>query len=86
MKLTRALSLVACLMVLSFAYAATASGQKPGNQAVTDGGWPRKFSIGASAFAIYQPHVQEWVANRFSARAAFSVTSGLADPCFRGRR
>ena len=41
-----------------------------------DRGWPRKFAIGGSAFAIYQPQVEEWVGNQFSARAAFAVTEG----------
>ena len=41
-----------------------------------DRGWPRKFAIGGSTFAIYQPHVEEWVGNQFSARAAFAVTEG----------
>src|SRR6185503_11271368 len=43
-----------------------------------DKGWPRKFAIGGSAFAIYQPQLEEWVGNQFSARAAFAITEGQA--------
>src|SRR5580765_8233321 len=43
---------------------------------VSDHGWPRKIASGRSAFAIYQPQVEEWVGNKFSARAAFSVADG----------
>jgi hypothetical protein len=46
--------------------------------AASDQGWPRKFAIGGSGFAIYQPQVEEWVGNQFSARAAFAVTEGQA--------
>ena len=44
--------------------------------ATGDQGWPRKFAIGGTGFAIYQPQVEEWVGNKFSARAAFQVTEG----------
>lgn len=49
---------------------------KAGGANVNDNGWPRKFDIGGSSFVIYQPQLEEWIGNRWSARAAFSVTEG----------
>jgi hypothetical protein len=38
--------------------------------ALTDRGWPRKFTSGANSFAVYQPQIEQWQGNRFEARAA----------------
>ena len=46
--------------------------------AVRDEGWPRQFSVNGNSFAIYQPQMEEWVGNRWLARAAFSVSNGPA--------
>ena len=40
----------------------------------TDNGWPRKFAIGTSSVAVYQPQIEEWTGNNFSARAAMAIT------------
>jgi len=40
----------------------------------TDNGWPRKFAIGANSVAVYQPQIEEWSGNSFSARAAIAIT------------
>jgi hypothetical protein len=78
MKYTKALLTISFGLLISVAspvntLAQMKSGQTP---ATADSGWPRKFAIGGSAFAIYQPQVEEWVGNQFSARAAFAVTEG----------
>ena len=39
----------------------------------SDRGWPRKFEVAGISFAVYQPQVEDWTDNRFSARAAFQV-------------
>ncbi len=44
--------------------------------AVTDEGWPRQFAQGGNSFTVYQPQMEEWVGNRWLARAAFSVSNG----------
>jgi hypothetical protein len=43
---------------------------------VTDEGWPRQITQGGNSFTIYQPQMEEWVGNRWLARAAFSVSNG----------
>ncbi len=43
---------------------------------VRDEGWPRQFAHGGNSFAVYQPQMEEWVGNRWLARAAFSVSNG----------
>src|ERR1051325_6836721 len=40
----------------------------------TDNGWPRKFAVGTSSVAVYQPQIEEWTGNSFSARAAMAIT------------
>ncbi len=49
-----------------------------GNQkaALTDKGWPRKFTSGANTFSVYQPQIEQWQGNRLEARAAVAVTDG----------
>lgn len=49
---------------------------RPQPSAVNDEGWPRQFTIGGNSFAVYQPQMEEWVGNRWLARAAFSVVNG----------
>src|ERR1041385_4788786 len=39
-----------------------------------DHGWPRKFAIGNSSVAVYQPQIEEWTGNSFAARAAIAIT------------
>ena len=45
---------------------------------VTDNGWPRKFAVGGSSFAVYQPQMEQWEGNQWLGRAAFSVANGSA--------
>jgi hypothetical protein len=68
----------ALIILLAGSLAATAQtkSDNPAQSTGGDQGWPRKFAIGGSAFAVYQPQVEEWVGNQFSARAAFAVTEG----------
>ena len=40
----------------------------------TDNGWPRKFTVGGNSVAVYQPQIEEWSGNSFSARAALAIT------------
>jgi hypothetical protein len=44
----------------------------------TDNGWPRKFAVGGSSFAVYQPQMERWEGNQWLGRAAFSVANGSA--------
>jgi hypothetical protein len=44
-------------------------------QKLTDKGWPRTFTSGATSFAVYQPQVELWKDNRLAARAAIAVTT-----------
>ena len=44
------------------------------SQIPADRGWPRKFSIGTNAVALYQPQLEEWSGNNLSARAAIAIT------------
>ncbi|HET9711676.1 MAG TPA: hypothetical protein VFP64_07335, partial [Pyrinomonadaceae bacterium] len=39
----------------------------------TDNGWPRKFAVGTNSVAVYQPQIEEWSGNSFSARAAIAI-------------
>ncbi len=48
---------------------------RPQSVARGDEGWPRQFAVGGNSFAVYQPQMEEWVGNRWLARAAFSVTN-----------
>lgn len=69
-------TVVAVVSLISWPVAADAQ-TKPNNNSgnvTRDTGWPRKFKAGVTAFALYQPQIEEWVGNRLSARAAFSVT------------
>src|SRR5271169_4113036 len=45
---------------------ATSTGQKSqaNSSQLADKGWPRTFTKGADTFAIYQPQVDKWDANR----------------------
>ena len=45
-----------------------------GQTRTTDNGWPRKFPIGSNSVAVYQPQIEEWSGNSFSARAAIAIT------------
>lgn len=47
-----------------------------GQTRTTDNGWPRKFSIASNSVAVYQPQIEEWSGNTFSARAAVAITEG----------
>lgn len=40
----------------------------------TDNGWPRRFNIGESSIVVYQPQIEDWTGNSFSARAALAIT------------
>lgn len=40
----------------------------------TDNGWPRKFAVGTNSVAVYQPQIEEWTGNSFSARAALAIS------------
>jgi len=40
----------------------------------TDNGWPRKFAVGGNYVVVYQPQIEEWSGNSFSARAARAIT------------
>src|SRR5689334_7488886 len=51
--------------------------------AVTDNGWPRKFAVGGSSFAVYQPQMEQWEGNQWLGREAFSVANGsTAQPSY----
>jgi hypothetical protein len=39
-----------------------------------DEGWPRRFALGTSSAAVYQPQIEEWSGNSLSARAAIAIT------------
>jgi hypothetical protein len=43
---------------------------------VSDEGWPRKFAVGGSAFAVCQPQIEQWEGNQWLGRAAFSIANG----------
>jgi hypothetical protein len=58
------------------AQAVTASAPTAAAAAVADKGWPRKFAVGGSSFAVYQPQMEQWEGNQWLGRAAFSVTKG----------
>jgi hypothetical protein len=47
-------------------------------QKTTDNGWPRKFAIGTSSVAVYQPQIEEWTGNNLSARAALAITENTS--------
>ena len=77
MKYTQTLLALSFTLLISVAAPMSTPAQMKSDRAQTtagDPGWPRKFAIGGSAFAIYQPQVEEWVGNKFFARAAFAVT------------
>jgi len=40
----------------------------------SDEGWPRRFALGTSSAAVYQPQIEEWSGNSLSARAAIAIT------------
>jgi hypothetical protein len=41
---------------------------------VADNGWPRKFAVGSSSIAVYQPQIEEWSGNSLASRAAIAIT------------
>lgn len=45
---------------------------------VSDNGWPRKFAVGGSSFAVYQPQMEQWEGNQWLGRAAFSVANSAS--------
>ncbi len=74
MKVTRySMTLLAILIFLAGLLTANAQSNRPANPN-SDKGWPRRFAIGSSAVALYQPQVEEWVGNHFAARAAIAIT------------
>ncbi len=87
-KFKNALVVVLFSTLISIALPITAQAQaksdKPGSAAAGDIGWPRKFAIGGSSFALYQPQIEEWVGNRFAARAAIAVTQSQASQTYYG--
>ena len=70
-RIIRALLLV--LFAVSIAAAQTRT---------TDNGWPRKFTIGTNSVAVYQPQIEEWTGNSFSARAAIAITESPGKPLY----
>lgn len=58
--------------------AATPAAAAPAAPVATDNGWPRKFAVGGSSFAVYQPQMEQWEGNQWLGRAAFSVANGSA--------
>ena len=74
------LALAAALQPLvSFAASAPARTPSP----PTDDGWPRQFSTGGTALAVYQPQLDSWDGRRLQAHAAVSVRpQGAADSTF----
>jgi hypothetical protein len=70
-RIIRALLLV--LFAVSIAAAQTRT---------TDNGWPRKFTIGPNSVAVYQPQIEEWTGNSFSARAAIAITESPGKPLY----
>lgn len=81
MKITQTLLAASFTLLISVASPVCTPAQVRSDRTqptAVDKGWPRKFAIGGSAFAIYQPQVEEWVGNQFSARAAFAITEGQA--------
>ena len=45
-----------------------------GQSRTNDNGWPRKFAVANSSVAVYQPQIEDWSGNSFSARAAIAVS------------
>ena len=81
MKYTQTLLAVSFALLISVAAPLCTLAQVKSDRTqptANDQGWPRKFAVGGSSFAIYQPQVEEWVGNQFSARAAFAVSEGQA--------
>ena len=66
------------IFICAAAAAAPASFAQAANQgtALTDKGWPRKFTSGANSFSVYQPQIEQWQGNQFEARAAVAVSDG----------
>ncbi|NOT63927.1 MAG: hypothetical protein HOP19_27250, partial [Acidobacteria bacterium] len=48
------------------------------NPTLTDKGWPRTFTSGATSFAVYQPQIEQWQDNKFAARSAVAVTTATS--------
>src|SRR5262245_7365317 len=65
------------VLILTLGWALSVCAQtNPNNRTQPDRGWPRRFEVAGISFAVYQPQVEEWIDNRFSARAAFQVSEG----------
>jgi hypothetical protein len=57
------------LLTILFSAAIATAQTKP-----ADEGWPRRFALGPSSAAVYQPQIEEWSGNSLSARAAIAIT------------
>lgn len=57
------------LIIVLFSAVIVAAQTKP-----ADDGWPRRFAVGGSSAAVYQPQIEEWSGNSLSARAAIAIT------------
>lgn len=71
--------LIFILLAVCVVMALSVFAQKPQAKqaaAMTDKGWPRTFSSGATSFSVDQPQIEHWKDNRFEARAAVAVTTG----------
>lgn len=70
--------LLASLLLTTFTLSTSAqSATSPTKQvtAMTDKGWPRIFTNGATSFSVYQPQIEQWKDNQIEARAAVAVTT-----------
>ena len=70
------ISLLLVLLLLSAATLAQSVSKLVLQQTMTDKGWPRTYTNGATSFSVYQPQIEEWKDNQFAARAAVAVTTG----------
>lgn len=69
--------LVGCWLTASTSSAfAQVASNATAKQAMTDKGWPRIFTSGATLLSVYQPQIEQWKDNQFEARAAVAVTTG----------
>ncbi|HEX5732093.1 MAG TPA: hypothetical protein VF131_04580 [Blastocatellia bacterium] len=70
------LTLLILVICVSAAAARTTFAQAANHgAALTDRGWPRKFTSGAYSFSVYQPQIEQWQGNRFEARAAVAAVN-----------
>ena len=61
---------ISCALLIVLVAVAIVAGQTK----TTDQGWPRKFLVGSNSVSVYQPQIEEWSGNSFSARAALAIT------------